>query len=257
MKSASRSFQRLRFVPLFGLLAAAMAQAGPPQPAPVQVNLAGESTVAQWQARTLEIHGLLRTGKSRNAIDAADSLVREITQQAAARTDLAQLLAEPLSLRAVARAGAGKDREALWDFQMAMALWPGLDRARLTGLGAGGARLATLLDEAEKREVTFALAAETIAHRKSEVTPPKPQRHDSPLYPESLQTVMKQGVAEIRFTLDEKGLLQSPQLVANNGQNALFLLACMQAVRDWRFTPAKLRGEPIAVSYSLVLNYHR
>ncbi|MEO8195642.1 MAG: TonB family protein [Thermoanaerobaculia bacterium] len=214
------------------------------------------SVYSGWKNRGASIEAAIRAGKFKNADSAAGSLLRDMTRKITGGPDAGRLLAMPLSLRALARVGLQRDSDALWDFQMAHALWPALERVRLSDYGPTGVRLAQIAEAAPLLPDDWTIAPGTEPTQPDEkITPPQAISKRDIDFPESLSRVMKSGQAVISLFIDREGRLNSPRINSGSAQNAVFLYSAMEGVRDWRFRPAMRSGEPVAVTYTLTVNY--
>lgn len=74
-----------------------------------------------------------------------------------------------------------------------------------------------------------------------------------PRYTETARRVGIQGLVIVEAIVNERGSVENVKLVQGLG----FGLdeAAMQAIRTWRFEPATLHGEPVAVYYTLTVNF--
>ena len=66
-----------------------------------------------------------------------------------------------------------------------------------------------------------------------------------PRYPVRLWTRKIEGVVEISFIIDEKGIVRNPQVVSST--NRLLTNVCIRSVSKWRFQPISKAGVPIQV----------
>lgn len=219
------------------------------------------SQFERWKDRGSEIEAQVRSGNFKKAESSANGLLRDLKDKLTGGPDAGRILAMPLSLRALARVGLKREDDGLWDYQMATVLWPSLAKVRLSEYGPTGIRLAQIVEEATQDETELAQRTSIVgpggnsANGGQEITPPKALEKDGIEFPVSLRFAMKSGQAVIELLVDEEGRPHAPQIHGDSSQNALFLFAAMDGVRDWRFRPAMLEGKPIACGYSLTVNY--
>ncbi len=71
---------------------------------------------------------------------------------------------------------------------------------------------------------------------------PKARYSEDPSYPPGREG--KPGQAVLRLVVDEKGSVRSPTTVSSSGPE--YTEAAIRAVREWKFAPATLNGEPVA-----------
>ena len=83
----------------------------------------------------------------------------------------------------------------------------------------------------------------------------KPERLVSPppIYPEIARQVRMQGQVILQTVIDERGFVQEIKVLKPLGFG--LTEAAVDAVQSWQFTPATLRGKPVAVIYHLTVNF--
>lgn len=86
-----------------------------------------------------------------------------------------------------------------------------------------------------------------------DVTPPRILVKEMPGYPEPARSQGTQGAVVLQAVIDESG--EVTDLVVIQGQPDGLSEAAVEAVRRWRFEPARLGGKPIAVYYNLTVNF--
>ncbi|HET7535551.1 MAG TPA: TonB family protein [Candidatus Didemnitutus sp.] len=67
----------------------------------------------------------------------------------------------------------------------------------------------------------------------------------NPVYPYALRNSNVQGLAEIAYIVDTKGVPRQVQVVSAN--HPAFAQAAQEAIAQWRFKPAMNDGKPVAV----------
>ena len=162
---------------------------------------------------------------------------------------------------ALARVGLQQEADALWDYQMTAVLWPALRTVRLESYGPTGVRLTEML--AEPSPMSEPLDAQRLrgavrvgcSAAEQKIIPPRGMSKPEIEFPAALSKVMKRGQVTIDLRLGTDGRLFSPTIHAGAAQNAIFLFAAMEGVREWRFEPAKFDGKPVTIYYSLTVNF--
>lgn len=88
----------------------------------------------------------------------------------------------------------------------------------------------------------------------SNMTPPAILLRTTPVYPELARKVGRKGVVTIEAEIGRDGRLRSARAV---GAPLGFGLeeAALRALESWRFSPAQLNGNPIAVFYRLSVHF--
>ena len=82
--------------------------------------------------------------------------------------------------------------------------------------------------------------------------PPTKIHHVSPEYPAEARTAGLSGVVILEATIDPEGAVSDVQILRSvNGLDE----AAMAAVRQWRYTPTLLNGEPVPVLMTVTVNF--
>jgi TonB family protein len=76
----------------------------------------------------------------------------------------------------------------------------------------------------------------------------------APVYPESAKKDKVEGKVVVDCVIDEQGRLNDPKVATSSG-NADLDQAALAAVSKWTFHPATLEGKPVAVTYTLTINF--
>ncbi len=84
------------------------------------------------------------------------------------------------------------------------------------------------------------------------MTPPTKVRDAAPAYPAIAQAARVQGVVIIEATLGLDGAVVDARVLRSV---PLLDDAALQAVRQWRYTPTRLDGQPVAVIMTVTVNF--
>lgn len=157
--------------------------------------------------------------------------------------------------RALAEAGLGRHREALWDWHVALNFNPSLADEDLSRFGEAG----RLLEENPLREPDLGESAEAEASAMArpldgEIDPPKARKKPRPKFPRGARDWGIEGPIVIQMIITPEGEAIQP-VVLKDLEAATITYSALEALRDWKFQPARLGGEPIAVFYNLAVNY--
>jgi len=76
--------------------------------------------------------------------------------------------------------------------------------------------------------------------------------HVDPIYPAMAQQARVQGVLILEAIIDERGFVKSVSVLRSI---PLLDHAAVEAVRQWRFTPARLNGEAVPVVMTVTVNF--
>jgi TonB family protein len=87
-----------------------------------------------------------------------------------------------------------------------------------------------------------------------EVQRPTALSTPAPVYPDAAKASKAEGKAIIDCVIDEQGKVAQAKLVKSAGNEDLDKSA-VDTVKAWTFHPATLKGKPVAVSYTLTINF--
>jgi protein TonB len=98
------------------------------------------------------------------------------------------------------------------------------------------------------------LAPQPVApvHLHSGMTPPAKTVDVSPRYPPVAQSARIEGVVILETVIDVQGRVESARVLRSV---PLLDQAALDAVRQWRFTPARLNGEAVPVVMTVTVNF--
>lgn len=104
--------------------------------------------------------------------------------------------------------------------------------------------LATLL-------LTCGLVTPAFAQTKTE--PPVPVRTVAPEYPNELRRDGVSGLVMVKCSIDEQGNVTGTEV--EKSSNAAFEKPAVEAVKKWKFKPAKQDGAPVTVKVSIPIKF--
>lgn len=84
-------------------------------------------------------------------------------------------------------------------------------------------------------------------------TRPKPIRYAVPTYPKAAVKAKLSGRVVVRFLIDEQGIPRNPECL--EASDPIFEGPALAAVCQWRFSPARLNGRPVATTMQVPLNF--
>ena len=199
---------------------------------------------AKWRGAITRADQDLQAGRSERVRKKMSRLLEEMKSKIESGPGAGWYLGSAAAMRAVAEAGLGNERQAAWDWHMAVSLhseYEGMDLARY---GEAGAVLRTALE---------ADAAETVANMNPSFEPPKRLQAPEPAYPLAKKAACLEESIVIDSAIGRDGVPFRPRLMTPS--YPVMGLAAMETLRDWRFEPARLAGEPTAVRFTLVTNF--
>ncbi|HYU34849.1 MAG TPA: energy transducer TonB [Thermoanaerobaculia bacterium] len=210
---------------------------------PISLAAGTEPPPDSLAGRLAGIDGLLRSGEWSRAEEAARL---EIARSR--RSLSASVLAAGLARLALAEAGLGRE-EAVWHWQMAQ----GLDRdilpeATLRTFGAPG----ELLSRHPLRPAGQAPPGLEVHSLGGAVEPPRRTAGELPELSQALRSLSVPLWICAQLIIDAEGRPRDPVLLGASLPG--MSLEVLEAVRNWRFQPARKEGRPVAVFYQFSLN---
>jgi protein TonB len=85
-----------------------------------------------------------------------------------------------------------------------------------------------------------------------DIRPPTKIKHVSPVYPALAQSVKREGTVILEAVISEKGEVSQLRVLRSID---LLDSAAMDAVRQWRFTPTLLNGQPVPVVMTVTVTF--
>ncbi len=229
------------------------------------VGIKRPDVVQRWRQTMWKGERNLQAGEWKKARRLAQSVLSEMFDRIEGGEGVANLFAAATFLRAVSEAGLGNEDAASWDYTVAQTLLPELTRADMSSYGAAGKllepwrRSGKAAEKSIWREFLTIKLPDTGSGQQDDtstlgkVVPPKKIIAPKPRYPFGKYEACIEGPVLLQIIIDERGIPRRPLLLTD--QEPLLGYAAMEAVRDWRFEPARLDGEPIGVYYNLPVNF--
>ena len=99
--------------------------------------------------------------------------------------------------------------------------------------------------------LTCGLIAPAFAQNKME--PPVPVRTVAPEYPNELRRDGVSGLVMVKCSIDEQGNVTGTEV--EKSSNAAFEKPAVEAVKKWKFKPAKQDGAPVTIKVSIPIKF--
>lgn len=99
----------------------------------------------------------------------------------------------------------------------------------------------------------LAMAVVSPAFAESKLEAPVPVRTVMPEYPATLKRDGVNGIVVVQCTIDVQGNVDSPQV--QKSTNAEFDKPALEAIKKWKFKPAKQDGSPVARKVSIPIKF--
>lgn len=202
-----------------------------------------------WQERMADTESALKAADYRRAVRLANRTVSEMAERLGTGERPTELFSSALTQKALAHAGLGERAEAAWYWHIATCLDPKLAETALDPYGDA----ATVLQEcSERKGVESAASVEEFVTRGIE--PPKLVKQRKPNYPHGAQYFGVKGDLVVEVIVASDGSVREPRIVTPLPAPSLSY-AALEAVKGWRFEPARVAGQPIDVVYNLTVKY--
>lgn len=151
--------------------------------------------------------------------------------------------------KALALAGLGRNEDAVWEWQMALNIYPALAKSDISSLGAPAEFL-----KSQSLPPTWDVPRVGVQDDKHAITPPKLRKRVEPAYTRGATAFGIKGAAVFETVIGKDGSVHGIRML--KGLEAPTLsYAAMQALRQWKFEPGKLDGQPVDVIFNLTINY--
>lgn len=211
----------------------------------------------RWAKRLQENDERLQASDWKRAERDARRLLQDIVELPQGR------LLEPVGAaayqRALALAGLGRMGDARWYAEVARTFHPTIPVERLQSLyGEPGSRVADWFHGAAMHWDPVDPASEDCVGDAADpdLTPPAKLSGEDPAYTDALRRQRAIGAAAVSVVIDEEGNPHAPQLVQAQTTSIGFLWAALEALRTWRFEPARRDGEPVVCRYTVAMTFH-
>jgi TonB family protein len=245
----------LVLLPLFllPLVARAQGKAQPSQQDHISpILFGGVSPLMTEQTKVLD---LLLAGKWQAARDLARP---QFVVLAGHVDEYPRLAAAALALEALADAGLGQEGPAICLWNVAQSLDPNLARADLSSFGAAGELFAKRSDKALRPAGPEPLKLSSPDPQKrpedsAEVKRPEILSTVKPQYPLAARRSKVEGIVIVESIIEKDGSISHVRTLKKQPMG--LDLSAMEAVCNWRFKPAILKGEPVKVYYVLTVNF--
>jgi len=217
----------------------------------------GGSLADRWVTGLKEVDQKLRAQQWEEARKQAREVAGEIVDDAGRNKDAGYTLAVTSVFRAIAEAGLGRQDDADWYWDLALNLVPGIGKTNLSPYGdaVAGLKGRTLRGSRPPVEPGELWTEDGRKVPRGKVEPPRILRQVRPEYPEKLNHAGVPGRVIVETILGADGRPRSPRVLEMQGGGHAMKYAALDALGQWRFEPAKLEGQPVAVFYTLTINF--
>jgi len=186
--------------------------------------------MADWRRDQTAIEALLQQKRYAEARKASIKLTNHMLDRMAADEDSGKLFARTIALRAAAEDGLGNVDDTNWYRQVAKALDPQVQLPTMTTPVPEPIAVVLPMEITEKPE---------LRHRRD---------------PERPGSVNGDATAVVRVVIDADGVVRQPSIVDSQAPAASY--AALEAVKQWRFRPAKKDGKAVATPFNMTIAIH-
>lgn len=193
-----------------------------------------------------------RLGDSATALKSADyekalkideRLIRDMIEQLGPGDAESKWFSVVVTHKALALAGLGRTDDAIWYWQVAQNLYPAIAESDMSMFGAP----AELLKK-------HPLETPTALRVGGDVRAPQARKRVEPKYPQGARYFGVDGVAIFESLIDANGDVRSIRILKALPSPTLSYCA-LEALHQWKFTPATVDGKPVEVLFNLTINY--
>jgi len=207
-------------------------------------------TVARWQKKLRKLDQKIEVGDYQGALKSADKLILvEMVPSLLQGEGGAELLALATVYKALAESGLGDSERAVWHWHIAQNLDPELRQVSLAKFGPTAHLLEYNRLRLAHESPRDLQVIELDDPERTRLIRPRALETPYPMIPESLQPYWYDQKTEIEVVIDRNGRAVSPVVLRGKLPGKIYL--GLEAMRTWKYRPAILEGEPVAVFFEL------
>lgn len=219
-----------------------------------QLPAHAETRAERWQRMDQAAVRLILDGEYKEARKTLDRVLTGMKRHMGRGIGAEQALGLVLMHRALAEAGLGKRHLALWDWHSALNFNPALRTEDLGRFGPPGELLAqNPLRPLSSDDRAEAASPPPVSLDEPDVKPPERRKSPRPRYSIGARIAKIEGLLIIQGVITEEGDLVHP-LVLLGPDFPTLTYSVLETLREWKFWPALLNGEPVPVWYNLSVN---
>ena len=205
------------------------------------------ASLGKWQKKLDQAEARLASKDWQGTFGDSSALIRGLVDKNTLDPGATELAAQALVLQAIAEANLGMNEEAVWHWQAAGGMIDGLSELDLSDYGLAEA----LLKGSADREPD---SSGGRGSGKGEYEKVVILRTVKPQAPKAVRKRFANGALTMEVVIDLSGRPSRP-IVKSQGPVPMMVFPILDAVRQWRFTPASRDGEPLRVVYELKIDY--
>jgi len=195
-----------------------------------------------WRADIDQSAASLKAGSYANSLKIVDRVLSNMIDRLGAGGADDETLATVLVHKALASAGLGKIDDALWYWSIAQEISPAVAKSDLSAFGAAGDFLKTHP------------LSNTDVNPGGRYTPARILTQPAPKFPAGASRFGIAGDLIVQIVIDKNGQPTLPRIVHSLPAPTLSFVA-LEALKHWRFEPARRNGEPVPITFNLTVHY--
>ena len=201
----------------------------------------------EWKAKANQSGELIKKGNYALALKITDGLIDEMMNALGPGEGSTQLFAIVVMFKAFAEEGLGKADEAAWYWQTAVSILPKIVDSNLA---SSFGDLAKRLKDVPLEPIPAPLAST------AQPSWPRIVRKVEPVYPRGALAFNVSGPAKVKVVITKDGAVRTPRILDSLPAPTL-MYAALEAVKQWRFEPARQDGQPIETLFVLTINFRK
>jgi hypothetical protein len=218
------------------------------------------SPADKWRTGLKEIDQKLRAQQWRAAEEQSRKVARLIVQDSGIGQGAAYSLAVVSAFQAIAEAGLGRTDEANWHWDVALNLFTDIAKTDVSPYGPAAAELRKRTLRSADPNRTNPTSPRVTGSSGQPVTGedierPRIVKQVAPEFPRELEEMSVAGVLVVETVIGFDGVPRLPLVLQMTGGGPAMEYVALEALRQWRFEPAKLDGKPVGVYYALTVNF--
>jgi TonB family protein len=211
----------------------------------------GTAAPQRWVDELAVSSDSIKRGDYRRSLAITTRMLGEMLAWLGAGEEETQILGLALTHKSLALAGFGNEDDALWYWQSVIGLYPLYAKSDLSMFGEPGALL--MRNRELPRRPADAIYLVHDAPAPEGVTLPR-MKIVEPRYPRGAIHFLKEGKIAIEILITRDGVIKDPRVLERQTHPALTYVA-LDAMREWRATPARKNGEPVDAIYFVEFIY--
>jgi TonB family protein len=202
-----------------------------------------KEVLERWNGWMAESASHLKAGEHKAALKLANRTIKEMIDQLGPGDASTEMFGTVLTYKALAHAGLHEQEEALWYWQTVVNLYPKVAEADLSMFGEAGEFL--------KNNV---VAPPDLPKPEGDFITPVLRKKTKPKFPHGAHYFGVTGELVVQVVVAQDGRVQSPAIVQPLPAPTLSYVA-LEALRRWRFDPARAGGTAVPYLFTLTINY--